>query len=113
MPTCNNLIVATGMSSLWSAEKECVLCMLLVWLYKIVTALLDKIPEISIDGIQKNFEKISGLDKIIQDMKTKKDKILKEVQGVVKNEKKEKILEKYTEEDKNKLNDLLETFSDK
>ena len=75
--------------------------------------IFDKIPGISIDGIQKNFEKISELDKITQDMKTKKDKILKEVQGAVKNEKKEKILEKYTEEDKNKLNDLLETFSGK
>ena len=75
--------------------------------------IFDKIPEILIDGIQKNFEKISDLDKITQDMKTKKDKILKEIQGAVKNEKKEKILEKYTEEDKNKLNDLLETFSGK
>ena len=75
--------------------------------------IFDKIPEISIDGIQKNFEKISDLDKITQNMKTKKDKILKEVQGALKNEKKEKILEKYTEEDKNKLNDLLETFSGK
>ena len=75
--------------------------------------IFDKIPEILIDGIQKNFEKISDLDKITQDIKTKKDKILKEIQGAVKNEKKEKILEKYTEEDKNKLNDLLETFSGK
>ena len=73
--------------------------------------IFDITPDISIDGLQKKFKQLGDLDKITEDMKSKKDKLLNSIQGAVNNEEKEQILEKYTKEDKNKLNDLLKTFS--
>ena len=54
---------------------------------------------------------MSDLDKFTQEMKTKKDNLLKAVKDSFKNDTKEKIMENYTDEDKDKLKDLLDTFS--
>ena len=56
---------------------------------------------------------MSDLEKITQDFKSKKDKLLKSVEGAVKSGKDEKILENYTEEDKGKLKNMLEELSQK
>ena len=46
--------------------------------------------------------------KLMQEMNIKKDDLIKSVQDLVV---KEKSQEEYTDEDKNKLNDLLNTLS--
>jgi membrane protein required for colicin V production len=75
--------------------------------------IIDSLPEISVDEIKKNLQQMSDLEKITQDFKSKKDELLKSVEGAVKSGKDEKILENYTEEDKDKLKDMLEKLSQK
>ena len=50
---------------------------------------------------------------ITEQIKDKKDKLLDTIKGGVKNESEKGAMEKYTKEDKNKLNDLIKTFSPK
>ena len=75
--------------------------------------IIDSMPEISVDEIKKNLQQMSDLENITQDFKSKKDKLLKKVEGAVKSGKNEKILENYTEEDKDKLKSMLEKLSQK
>ena len=75
--------------------------------------IIDSLPEISVDEIKKNLQQMSDLEKITQDFKSKKDELLKSVEGTVKSGKDDKILENYTEEDKDKLKDMLEKLSQK
>ena len=75
--------------------------------------IIDSMPEISVDEIKKNLQQMSDLEKITQDFKSKKDELLKSVEGAVKSGKDEKILENYTEEDKDKLKSMLEKLSQK
>jgi len=53
------------------------------------------------------------LDKITDDLKSKKDKLLKTIEGAVRSDSDEKTLENYTDEDKDKLKDMLEQLSQK
>ena len=75
--------------------------------------IFDKIPAISLDDIPNSITKMSDIEKVTNDIKIKKDEMLKIFQEEIQNENNERILEKYTEDDKNKLNELLETFSEK
>jgi membrane protein required for colicin V production len=75
--------------------------------------IIDSLPEISVDEIKKNLQQMGDLEKITQDFKSKKDELLKSVEGTVKSGKDDKILENYTEEDKDKLKDMLEKLSQK
>jgi len=75
--------------------------------------IIDNLPEISVDEIKENLQQMSDLDRITQDFKSQKDKLLKKVEGAVSLAKDEKILENYTEEDKGKLKDILEKISQK
>ena len=75
--------------------------------------IIDKLPEMSIDEIKKNLQQMSDLENITQDFKSKKDKLFKRVEGAVKSSKDEKILENYTDEDKDKLKSMLEKLSQK
>ena len=56
---------------------------------------------------------MSDLNTITKDIEIKKDELLDNIKILTKKELKEEAMEKYTEEDKNKLNDILETFSNK
>ena len=75
--------------------------------------IIDNLPEISVDEIKKNLQQMSDLENITQDFKSKKDKLFKRVEGAVKSSKDEKILENYTDEDKDKLKSMLEKLSQK
>jgi hypothetical protein len=75
--------------------------------------IIDNLPEISVDEIKKNLQQMSDLENITQEFKSKKDKLLKKVEGAVKLGKDEKILENYTEEDKDKLKSMLDKLSQK
>jgi hypothetical protein len=72
--------------------------------------LLDKFPKVSIDDVKKKIKELSDLKKLSEDMKAKKDEIMKSVQDKVKTESKEQTQEQYTDEDKTKLKDILKTF---
>ena len=74
---------------------------------------LDLTSDMSVDSIQGKLKKMSDLNTITKDIKIKKDELLDNVNILTKKEQKEEAMEKYTEEDKNKLNDILETFSNK
>ena len=74
---------------------------------------LDLTSDISVDSIQGKLKKMSDLNTITKDIKIKKDELLDNIKILTKKELKEEAMEKYTEEDKNKLNDILETFSNK
>jgi len=74
---------------------------------------LDFSSEISVDEVQEKIKKMSDLNAITQDIKNKKEEFLGTIQGGIKNKAQEDAMENYTKEDKNKLNDLLETFSTK
>ena len=54
---------------------------------------------------------MGDIDVITEKIKDKKDKLLDTIQSGVKNESEKGAMEKYTKEDKNKLNDLIKTFS--
>ena len=56
---------------------------------------------------------MSELNAITQDIKNKKEKFLGTIQEGIKNKPEDGAMENYTKEDKNKLNDLLKTFSTK
>ena len=72
---------------------------------------LDFTSEISVDGVQEKLEKMGDLNVITQDIKHKKEELLDMIQGEIKKRPEEGPMDNYTKEDKNKLNDLLETFS--
>ena len=74
---------------------------------------LDLTSDMSVDSIQEKLKKMSDLNTITKDIKIKKDELLDNIKILTKKELKEEAMEKYTEEDKNKLNDILETFSNK
>jgi len=74
---------------------------------------LDFSSEMSVDGVQEKLEKIGDLNAITQDIKHKKEELLDAIQGGIKNRPEEGAMDNYTKEDKNKLNDLLKTFSTK
>ena len=74
---------------------------------------LDFSSEISVDGFQEKLEKMGDLNAITQDIKHKKEELLDTIQGEIKKRPKEGAMDNYTKEDKNKLNDLLKTFSTK
>ena len=74
---------------------------------------LDFSSEISVDGVQEKLEKMGNLNAITQDIKHKKEELLDTIQGEIKNKPEEGAMDNYTKEDKNKLNDLLKTFSNK
>ena len=74
---------------------------------------LDLTSDMSVDSIQGKLKKMSDLNTITKDIKIKKDELLDNINILTKKELKEEAMEKYTEEDKNKLNDILETFSTK
>ena len=72
---------------------------------------LDLTSDMSVDSIQGKLKKMSDLNTITKDIEIKKDELLDNINILTKKELKEEAMEKYTEEDKNKLNDILETFS--
>ena len=74
---------------------------------------LDFSSEMSVDGVQEKLEKMGDLNAITQDIKHKKEELLDTIQGGIKNRPEEGAMDNYTKEDKNKLNDLLKTFSTK
>ena len=74
---------------------------------------LDLTSDMSVDSIRGKLKKMSDLNTITKDIKIKKDELLDNINILTKKELKEEAMEKYTEEDKNKLNDILETFSNK
>ena len=74
---------------------------------------LDLSSEMSVNEIQKKLKKMGDIDVITEQIKDKKDKLLDTIKGGVKNESEKGAMEKYTKEDKNKLNDLIKTFSAK
>ena len=74
---------------------------------------LDLTSDMSVDSIQGKLKKMSDLNTITKDIEIKKDELLDNIKILTKKELKEEAMEKYTEEDKNKLNDILETFSNK
>ena len=74
---------------------------------------LDSSSEMSIDGLQEKLGKMGDLNTITQDIKHKKEELLDTIQGGIKNRPEEGAMDNHTKEDKNKLNDLLKTFSTK
>ena len=74
---------------------------------------LDFSSEMSVDGVQEKLEKIGDLNAITQGIKLKKEELLDTIQGGIKNKTEEGAMDNHTKEDKNKLNDLLKTFSTK
>ncbi len=75
--------------------------------------LLDRLPKISVDVVKDKMKQLSDLNKLSQDMKVKKDEIFKEIQNKAKQAVKDKPQEEYSDEDKDKLKQMLNTFSDK
>ena len=73
----------------------------------------DLTSDVSVNSVQEKLKKITDLKTITKDMNIKKDKLLDDIKILTKKELKEDAMEKYTEDDKNKLNDILETFSNK
>jgi hypothetical protein len=73
---------------------------------------LDLTSDMSVDSVQEKLKKITYLNTITKDMKIKKDELMNNIK-ILPKKIKEDAMEKYTEDDKNKLNDLLETFSNK
>jgi uncharacterized membrane protein required for colicin V production len=72
---------------------------------------LDLSSEISIDAIQKQIKKLGDLDIFSEQIKDKKDELADKFKNEVIIKQKEGAMEKYTKEDKNKLKDLIESFS--
>jgi hypothetical protein len=63
---------------------------------------LDLLPDISVDGIKKQIDRMENLDKLSQEMEEMKDKIIGGING--------KPQEEYTKEDKEKLDELLDSI---
>ena len=78
-----------------------------------INKFLDFSSEMSVDGVQEKLEKMGDLDAITQKIKHKKEELLDTIQGGIKNKPEEGAMDNHTKEDKNKLNDLLKTFSTK
>ena len=64
--------------------------------------LLDSLPDISVDGIKEQIDRMENLDKLSQGMEEVKDKIIGGING--------KPQEEYTKEDKKKLGELLDSI---
>ena len=75
--------------------------------------LLDKFPKISVDDVKSKMKQLSDLNKLSQDMKEKRDDLFREIQEKAKQAVKDKPQEEYSDEDKDKLKKMLNTFSDK
>ncbi len=73
--------------------------------------LLNFSSELSLKKIQENLKKIGDADSIGQDLKDKKNELLNTIRSGIENNPQEEVMENYTKEDKNKLNDILEKFS--
>jgi len=69
---------------------------------------IDKIPKLSVNNIKKRVKQMSDLEQLTQEISEKKDSLLKTARELVI---KETTQEEYTDEDKNELNDLLDTLS--
>ena len=76
------------------------------------TILIDKIKNFSSDEFKKKFNVIGDLDKLKDEITIKTDKLLKTVRGSIKNNNKEKTMEAHTDDDKNKLKNLLNKFAE-
>jgi membrane protein required for colicin V production len=74
---------------------------------------LDLTSDISVDSVQEKLKKMIDLNTITKDIKIKKDILMNNIKILPKKELKENAMEKYTDDDKNKLNDILETLSNK
>ena len=61
--------------------------------------------------IQKQIKSMGDLETIAEQIKNKKDELLDKIQSKEKSNPKEGVMENYTKEDKNKLKDLIESFS--
>jgi len=75
--------------------------------------LLDKFPKISVDDVKSKMKQLSDLNKLSQDMKEKRDDLFRGIQEKAKQAVKDKPQEEYSDEDKDKLKKMLNTFSDK
>jgi hypothetical protein len=78
-----------------------------------INKFLDFSSEMSVDGVQEKLEKMGDLDAITQEIRHKKEELLDTIQGGITNKPEEGAMDNHTKEDKNKLNDLLKTFSTK
>ena len=78
-----------------------------------INKFLDFSSEMSVDGVQEKLEKMRDLDAITQEIRHKKEELLDTIQGGITNKPEEGAMDNHTKEDKNKLNDLLKTFSTK
>jgi uncharacterized membrane protein required for colicin V production len=72
---------------------------------------MDLSPDIAVDKIQKQIKSMGDLDTIAEQIKDKKDELLDKIQSKEKSNPKEGVMENYTKEDKSKLKDLIESFS--
>ena len=72
---------------------------------------IDLSPDITVNEIQKQIKKMGDLDEITEQIKNKKDELLDTIQNRENKSPKEGVMENYTKEDKSKLNDLIESFS--
>jgi len=64
-------------------------------------SLIEKFPQIDLSGVKKNIKNWKGVDKLAQDLKNKA------MENANSEDLKGEPQDKYTEEDKNKLNDIL------
>lgn len=80
----------------------------IVSLKHIETKYMDKIPQLPLNDIQNRIKEMSDLKKITKEVGIKKDALLKSVENFVSQDNNH---ENITDEDKNKLNDLLKSLS--
>jgi membrane protein required for colicin V production len=74
---------------------------------------LDLPSEFSVDVIQEKIKKMGDLDDVMKDIKVKKNEILDSIQELEINGPKDSSMEKYTKDDKSKLNEIIKKFSAK
>ena len=67
--------------------------------------------ELSVDVIQKKINKMGVLDKVVKGMKGKKNEILETIKELEINEPNNSSMEKYTKDDKSKLNEIIKKFT--
>ena len=72
---------------------------------------MDLSSGLAVDKIQKQIKNMGDLDTIADQIKDKKDELLETIKSNEKSNRKEGVMENYTKEDKNKLKDLIESFS--
>ncbi|SVD61474.1 uncharacterized protein METZ01_LOCUS414328 [marine metagenome] len=73
--------------------------------------LLNFSSELSVEEIQENLKKIGDVDSIVKDLNDKKKELLNTIRSGIESDTQEEVMENYTKEDKNKLNDILEKLS--